>query len=340
MRVGPLVGEHPLYAEVWKLTADLGVEETADLRAAKDFLESPLGLSLWAPQSDERPAPVLSGWEAKANAEREARLEEARQLLESWPRPELSRTRRRLTADRERELRLRSGEAALDAVRAEMRALEERKGRLAELRQAAASDDEAEAALAVDRQVELWREVAAEGEAARRRADEELRALEREYESELARTATKLSDAADEDREQQRRALREGGTTVREAIGPAANRAMSEVDPAANATDAPPPPETESVSELMKHIEHARRAAWERQRERLAAARSRLLRRIDEDTRNAVKAIAVSNGIEVHFDCVDDHELPDATEEFRALLRDHWAARAPRRSQEVALATQ
>lgn len=339
VRVGPLVGEHPLYVEVAELTSYLGAAESADLKAAKAFLASPLGRSLAPPRRVARPALALSRWEAKADAELDARLEEARQLLEDWPRPELSRTRRRLRAQHDRDLQQRHGEEALAAVRAEMRALEERKGLLAELRQLAASDDQAEAARAVDRQVRLWREVAAEAEAAKRAGDERLQALEREHDNRRTAAMAELANAADEDRRQQGTALEDAGVVVREAIEPAANAAMVEVDAAENSTDTPPAPDTAGVADLVEAIERTHRAAWERRRGRLVAARSRLLGRIDQDTRNAVKAIAVSNGIEVHLDWVDDRDLPDATEEFRALLRDYWAARAPRRSQEVAVAT-
>ena len=35
------------------------------------------------------------------------------------------------------------------------------------------------------------------------------------------------------------------------------------------------------------------------------------------------------NGIEVRFVATADEEIPDATEQFRSLLRDYWAARRP-----------
>lgn len=338
VRLGPLVGEHPLYPEVSELTSYLGAEETADLRAAKAFLASPLGRSLEPPDAT-RPLPSLSRRQADADAKLEAGLTEATELLEPWPQPGLSRIRRRLTAQHDRDLQQRRGEEALEAVRVQMRAIEDRKGRLAELRQRAASDDEAEAARAVDEQVRLWREVAAEAEAAKRDADERLRALEDEYDRTLVDALAKLAETADRDRRQQLAALEHTGAAVRGKQPAAAAAAMAPVDPAANATDAPAAPPTESVSQLMEHIQRAQRAAWERRRVRLAAVRSRLLGLIAEDTRNAARAIAVSNGIEVHFDCMADRDMPDATEEFRPLLRDHWAARAPR-SGRVALATQ
>ena len=115
---------------------------------------------------------------------------------------------------------------------------------------------------------------------------------------------------------------------------------MTRPEPAPNATETPRAPETKAVSELIAEVERAHRAAWERRRVRLAAARGRLLQRIAQDTRNAVKAIAARNGIEVRLDCMNEPALPDATEELRVLLRNHWAGRPAMRSQEVALATQ
>jgi len=341
VRIGPLVGEHPLYPTVLELTSHLGATETADLRAAKAFLTSDLGRALAPPPSSpERPFPALTRWEAAANADLAARTQEAEQLLDSWPRPELSRTRDRLAGEADDRLRDARNTAALEAVRAEMRAIEKRKGLLAELRQLAASADEAEAARAIDEQVRLWREVAAEAEATRREGDMRLRELGRAHERELAQALAALDAAADEDRQRHKARLSGSGTPVREAVGPAAEAAMTRPEPAPNATETPRAPETKAVSELIAEVERAHRAAWERRRVRLAAARGRLLQRIAQDTRNAVKAIAARNGIEVRLDCMNEPALPDATEELRVLLRNHWAGRPAMRSQEVALATQ
>ena len=115
---------------------------------------------------------------------------------------------------------------------------------------------------------------------------------------------------------------------------------MARPEPAPNATETPRAPEAKAVSELIAEVERAHQAAWERRRIRLAAARGRLLQRIAQDTRTAVKAIAARNGIEVRLDCMDEPALADATEEFRVLLRDHWAGRPAVRGQEVAIATQ
>ncbi len=340
VRVGPLVGEHPLYPEVTELTSYLGAAETADLKRVKAFLTSPLGRALAPPRSVAEPGTPPARWESRADAELAARLSEAEGLLASWPQPELARTKRRLTAEADDALRERRGRAAIEAVRAEMRAIEERKGLLAELRQRAASDDQAQAADAIDRQVALWREIAAQTEAVRREADQELRLLERDYDRRLAEATAQIADAADADRDRQLGELAGEGTDVRAAVGPAAAAAIDEVEPAANATEAPAPPQTSGVAELVQDIGSAHQAAWERRRGRIAAARSKLLQRIAHDTRNAVRAIAISNGIEVCFDCVDDPDLPDVTEDFRALLRDQWAARAATVSQQVATAAQ
>jgi hypothetical protein len=340
VRIGPLVSEHPLYPEVTELTSFLAAAETADLERVKAFLASPLGRSLAPPRSVAEPGTPPARWASKADAELAARLSEAEGLLGSWPRPELARTRRRMTAEADDALRDRRGQAAMEAVRAEMWAIEERKGLLAELRQRAASDDQAQIADAMDRQVELWREIAAQAEAVRREADQELRLLERDYDGRLAEATAQIAEAADADRDRQLGGLAEEGTAVRALVGPAAEAAIDEVEPTTNATEAPAPPQTSGVTELVHGIESAHQAAWERRRGRLAAARSRLLQRIADDTRNAVRAVAVPNGIEVCFDCVDHQDLPDVTEEFRALLRDHWAARAATVSQQAATATQ
>ena len=85
------------------------------------------------------------------------------------------------------------------------------------------------------------------------------------------------------------------------------------------------------LSDLAEEIRAAQASARERSRERLTAARTRLLRQMAEGTHRGVRAVAAQEALEVRHVARADEHIPDATEEFRQLLRDYWAAQRPAR---------
>jgi len=271
---------------------------------------------------------VLTVWEERANIRLATRVEEANGLLAQWPHPAGTKALRRVEeagADEIREVR---NEASLARMRAETDAVRRRAGELAELRLMAESDDTDEAAYAADRQAQIWREIEAEvAEVARGSADR-LADVESTYEQRRA-GATEDHTAQDEAEQLARaEALLESGGAVRERQGAGLDAALVTVEPGENLADTPPPPDTGNVAELISQAEAAQQAAQARRQARLQDARARLLREIGEGTNRAVRAVAARNGIEVKFVAADE-EISDATEQFRSLLRDYWAARRP-----------
>ncbi len=331
VRTGPLTGEHPLYPDYRELGAQqMHHAASARIQALEAFMTSPLGRSLARPaQPVFRRPEVLTLWEERANIRLATRIEQADGLLEQWPHPGDVKAMRRVEQAGTAELREAQNEASLARMRAETEAVRRRAGELAELRLMADSDDTDEAAYAADRQAQVWREIEAEVAEVVRESADELAQLRSDYEERLVKA--KVDHTEDDEAEQTARAeaLLESGSAARERQGAGLDAAAATVEPGENLTDTPPPPDTGDVSELISQAEAAQQAAQARRQVRLQDARARLLEEIGKGTNRAVRAVAAMNGIEVRFVATADEEIPDATEQFRSLLRDYWAARRP-----------
>jgi len=327
VRIGPLVSEHPLYPEVAELSRALEERPKADVKSITEFMVGPLGRAPAVPAEGALPAVGrFAAQEAEADAALAQDLENARQLLASWPQTEATGPDGRLSRRVEEELQSASDGLALRVVRAQRAAVEERAGELAELRYQAASPDAAEAARAVERQAAIWREIGAEGDAVRRQADEELRQKRRETDRKLQEGTRAMLASVEERQATHLRQLEESGGAVRAGQREAANAAVRAVEPGSDRRETPPPPSTDEFAALLRAIESEQRAAWERRRARLAAARSELLDRVARNTVNAIRSVALQAGVAVRFDAPPGQDLPDATESFRLPLRRYWAA--------------
>ena len=134
-----------------------------------------------------------------------------------------------------------------------------------------------------------------------------------------------MQAVAEQDRESHLERLRRSGEEVRMAQQPAVAAATRGLSPDDGGSDLPAPPATGRFVALLRTIERAQGAAWDRRSARLAATRSRLIDGIVRSTVGAVKCLAAEEGAEVLFSGAATEGLPDATETFREPLRRHWA---------------
>ncbi|MGQ9733176.1 MAG: hypothetical protein ACUVX8_18115 [Candidatus Zipacnadales bacterium] len=329
--VAPLMSEHPLYAEVQELSEHLLLlTESPDLHAVRTFMDSPLGRTLMGPP-DPAPgrSPRLIGWEEKAAESAAAQLREAEELIVLWPDPTIDKTRARLTREAEEDLRRLRSEAELMQTRVELETLYRYQGELARLRHEATSDDVVKVARALERQAQIWREVAVAAETTRREVDERLRALTEEHTRRLIATTAAIQDRAKREGEEHLRDLRASGDNLRQGQSQAVAAATKSLAIQPEALQTPEPPKLDEMSRLLEETEAAQRAVRARQLTRLNEARARLLRQIARSTRTAVQAVALANNIDVRFAPIADKKTIDATEEMRLLLREYWAARTP-----------
>jgi hypothetical protein len=258
VRVGPLVAEHPLYPEVLRLTRLLEQRRGPNLEPAAQFMAAPLD-RVFATLPEPGPAPQaqLGDWQAEADAGLAASLEEAGRILASIPPPEGPATGTERAREAQDEMRQAESDALLRIARAEMRAIEERRGDLAEIRGRQASEEAAEAARALDREAEVWREIEARVAATRRQADEELRALRAEVEKRLGESAQAMQAVAEQDRESHLERLRRSGEEVRMAQQPAVAAATRGLSPDDGGSDLPAPPATGRFVALLRTVERA-----------------------------------------------------------------------------------
>jgi hypothetical protein len=323
-----LMSEHPLYPEAQRLTARIGeLSAPADVRAQRALLAEPLRERLLGPPPV---APVSLGafgdWEAAADRELAQSLRDVEQTLAAWPATEAAKTQPRLERQAAEAVRQAESKAAAAREQAEWRAIDRHRAELQRLFVQAQSADRGEARKAVERQARIWREIAVEVEAARREAEADLQALRAEGARAMAAAVEEAARRTSEEQASHLADLeraREPLAGLAEAVG----RAVQPVEPAANAREVPPAPDTDDLGALLGRIEAAQREARKRQMNRLIAARDRLLRDIALNAQAAVQATAIRTGADVRFAPEADAELRDATEEFRPLLRDYWAAR-------------
>jgi hypothetical protein len=214
----------------------------------------------------------------------------------------------------------------MERLRIEVGEIERRRDELMELRRLAASEDREEAARALDRQAALWRGITAQVEAAQREAEAKLRELREAGEIAMDEALEAEQRRAEAERAAHLKGLTEAGEVVRERQSEGVAAATAAVKPPADAQEVPPPPDTTELTALLDRIEAAQRAARERRTNRLVDARTRLLREIALNTQSAVRAVALRNGLDVRFGPETDPALRDATEDFRPLLREYWAA--------------
>lgn len=331
VRLGPLTSEHPLYDRYTDLAArQTRLDAPPEMRELTEFLRRPLGRDLRALGGPEITLPgALATWEGEADARLQAGLDEAEALLVEWPQPRDRKAERWVEQEAaQAELDIRN-QAALDVVRAEAKALERRTGELAELRQIVETGAPEEAAAAADREARIWRDVAAEADAVRRQADADVARVRQEYRERVT--------ADDEDRAARVAATRATHKALLEGSAGAARRglpagveaAMRPVEPAGNLTETPATADAEGAVGLAEEMRLAQSEALERRRTKLLGARQRLLRQMADGTRLAVRAVAARNDVDVRFVEAPDDDVPDATEQFRSLLRDYWAARRP-----------
>jgi hypothetical protein len=337
VRLGALVSEHPLYPEVVALTRRAEQSPQANLKPVTDFMTSPLGRVLSAPPEPLTAGePLIAAWETEADEALAQELAKTAELLASWPAPEEFERTGRESRQIGDEVRTFANDLALSIARTEMAAIEERKGELAELRQKATSKDAEEAARAVEREAEIWRQIRAEVEAVRREVDESLAEKRQEAERRLQAAAGAMRVSAQGGRETHLKELRESGAPIRAAQKAAVAAATRPVAPAADLTATPPAPNVDQFAALLRDIDREQRLAWQRRRARLAAARDQLLARVVQNTRNAVRAVAAQTGTTVRFSAPPGESLSDATESFRSSLRSYWSAQPIIPSSEVA----
>jgi len=322
--VARLVSEHPLHAEVARLSARIAAMTVPrELR-----LGDPLGQPVFGP-----PRSPVSGfarfgsWQSEADTALAQRVQEAEERLGLWPEPGLRKAQERLAREADDEVRDAQNEAELARMQAELRAIERHKEELAELRDRAASRDRAEAARAIERQAEVWRQIDTEVQTVQREAEARVEELRSAGESQMAEALQAARVRAEAARAAHRAELEHTGDDVRSRQPAAVAAANRQVEPAAGFGETPRPPDTRSLEALLQEIETAQRAARERRIAGLVATRGRLLREIAVSTRAAVQAVAIGNGIDVCFPPEAGAELRDATEDFRPLLREYWAAR-------------
>jgi len=331
VRVYPaqLMSEHPLYREVTELSARIAaVNAPPDLREMRALMSRPLGRQLLRPPRVQEPDRLrLTAWEAQTDAQLAAEVQEAEESLGFWSEADLSKREARLSREVADAVRQEQNEAELARLRTEIGEIERRQGELDELRRLAISEDQEVAARAVERQAALWAEIAAKAEAVQREADARLRELRESGEADMRKALAEARTRAEAERAAHAKQLRDAGAQVRERLPEGVQAAATPITPTEDAQSVPPAPATTELTALVGEIEAAQRAARERRLNRLVAARGRLLREIALSTQSAVRAVAIRNGLDVRFGPDTDPGLRDATEDFRPLLRDYWAAR-------------
>jgi hypothetical protein len=326
VRVAPLVSEHPLYGEVVELTRLLERPALADVRSATVLMASPIGRVLAAPRAPAPPSPArTAAWEAEADAELAQELGAVRELLASWPEPESSQDAVRRSRQLGTELRTASNDIQLRVVRAEAAAIERRKGELGELRFKAGSADAYEAARALERQAEIWRQIRAESATLRDQGERELRRKRVEMQQRLEEETREIRAAAKAGERQHTGDLEGSGAAVRSGQEAALAAAVRPVEPGEDLRSTPAAPQTDELTSLLREIDRERRADWERRTRRIEATRSVLLDRVARNTQNAIRSVAAQVGTTVLFDIPADHTIADATESFRIPLRRYWA---------------
>jgi hypothetical protein len=324
-----LMGEHPLYPEVANLSARIAaLTAPPDLRAVRALAANPLSQRLLgAPRVTVAALGPLAAWQTNADAALAAHVQEAEEYVGSWPQPSLQKTEARLSREAADEVRRAQNEAEVARMRAETRAIEAHRDELVRLRQAAAGEDREQASRAVDREVEVWQEIGAETEALQRDAETKLEELRAAGETEMYEAVEAARDRAEAERAEHLRRLQRGGEGVRGGQPAAVQAVTTAVAPAENVRDVPLPPDTDQLTVLLDEIEAAQRAAHNRRVDRLVEARGRLLRSIALGTQAAVRAVALRNGLDVRFTPETGQNLRDATDDFRPLLQEYWAAR-------------
>jgi hypothetical protein len=304
------------------------VNAPPDLREMRALMSRPLGRQLLPPPRVQEPDRVrLTAWEAQVDAQLAAEVQEAEESFGSWSEADLGRRAARLSREAADAARDAQNEAELKRLRTEIGEIEHRQREFDQLRELAASEDRETAARAVEQQAALWREIGARTEAVEREADARLRELRASSDADMRKAMAEARTRAEAERAAHVAQLKTDGAEVRERLTDGVGSATTPTTPAQDVQTVPAAPATADLAALIAEVEAAQRTARERRLARLVEARGRLLREIALSTQNAVQAVAIRNGVDVRCGPEMDPGLRDATEDFRSLLREYWAAR-------------